>query len=153
MEEEETQTPEREPVHRVSIASRAGDPGVASRLARLDGQLRRLIAATAHTLADSELAPAGPGVFLISDTEMTSHYYIERCATLRIAVKMALHGQRNRDGEASVKSRLADHLEISETQATKYMKDHCVVRWLQMDDGASHLAHYAIAVLQPALND
>jgi hypothetical protein len=26
-------------------------------------------------------------------------------------------------------------------------------RWLQLDEGASHLAHFAIAMLRPALNE
>jgi len=33
------------------------------------------------------------------------------------------------------------------------LKDHCAVRWLQLDEGASLLAHFGIAVLRPALND
>jgi hypothetical protein len=35
----------------------------------------------------------------------------------------------------------------------KYLSDHCVVRWLQMDEDASHFAHFLIAVLRPALNE
>ena len=27
------------------------------------------------------------------------------------------------------------------------------IGWLQLDEGASHLAHFAIAILRPALND
>jgi hypothetical protein len=151
--EEEEEAPSREPVPRAPQRSRTGDPGLASRLAKLDSMLRRLLADAPHGFNEAETAPAGPGVFLISDRELTTYYYVEQCATLRIAVKMALHGQRGRDREGSVKSRLAEHLEINDSQATKYMKEHCVVRWLQTDEGASHLAHYAVAVLQPALNE
>jgi len=144
---------ERETVPRITQRSRAGDPGIASRMAKLDSMLRRLLAATPHELGDAEIAPAGPGVFLVSDSELTSYYYVEQCATLRIAIKMVLQGARGRDRERSVKSQLAEHLDITESQVTRYMKEHCVVRWLQTDEGASHLAHYAIAVLQPALNE
>ena len=31
--------------------------------------------------------------------------------------------------------------------------EHCVVRWLQLDEGASNFAHFVIAVLRPALNE
>jgi hypothetical protein len=142
-------------VQRVPQRSRAGDPGLTSRQAKLESMLRRLLASTPYNLDQAETAPAGPGVFLLSDSELTTYYYVEPCATLRIAVKMALHGRGSRSdrSERSVKSRLAEHLEIGDAQATKYMKQYCVVRWLQIDEGASHLAHYAIAVLQPALNE
>ena len=33
------------------------------------------------------------------------------------------------------------------------LKDHCVVRWQQLDEGAVPLAHFGIAVLRPALNE
>ena len=48
---------------------------------------------------------------------------------------------------------LAEHLGIPETRVAKYLSDHCVVRWLQMDEGAAHFAHFLIAVLHPALNE
>ena len=35
----------------------------------------------------------------------------------------------------------------------KYLKDHCAVRWLQLDEGARELAHFAIAVLRPVVNE
>jgi hypothetical protein len=35
----------------------------------------------------------------------------------------------------------------------KYLAEHCVVRWLQLDEGASNFAHFVIAVLRPALNE
>jgi hypothetical protein len=150
---EEAEAPSSEGVQRLPHPSRAGDPGLASRIAKLDSMLRRLLASTPRALSEAESAPAGPGVFLVSDAELTSYYYVEQCATLRIAIKLVLQGSRGRDQDRSVKSRLAEHLEISESQVTRYMKEHCVVRWLQTDEGASHLAHYAIAVLQPALNE
>jgi hypothetical protein len=35
----------------------------------------------------------------------------------------------------------------------KYMKDHCAVRWIQLDEGAADLAHFAMAVLRPVVNE
>ena len=32
------------------------------------------------------------------------------------------------------------------------MKDHCVLRWIQLDDEAPLLAHFAIGVLRTPLN-
>jgi len=32
------------------------------------------------------------------------------------------------------------------------MKDHCVIRWIQLDDDAPLLAHFAIGVLRTPLN-
>lgn len=135
------------------LISRTGDPGMASRLARLDSQLRRLIAAPAHTLAEIEQAPAGPGVFLLSDADLATPYYVERCDTLRVGLKIMVQGARGRDRNQTIRAALAKHLDISEAQAKKYMQEHCVVRWIQLDEGASHLAHFAIAVLRPVLNE
>ena len=39
------------------------------------------------------------------------------------------------------------------SSVAKYFADHCVVRWLQMDDDASYFAHFLIAVLHPAFNE
>jgi hypothetical protein len=133
--------------------SRTGDPGLTSRKAKLDSQLRRLLNAEVHALSAAESAPAGPGVFLLSDSEMTTHYYIERCDTLRVAIKFLTQGGRSRERGEPLRLRLARYLGINDAQSKRYMQEHCAVRWLQLDEGAAHLAHYAIAVLQPALND
>jgi hypothetical protein len=63
-----------------------------------------------------------------------------------------LRGGTARRGD-SLKPRLAEHLGIPETRVGKYLLEHCVVRWLQMDDDASHFAHFLIAVLRPTLNE
>ena len=60
---------------------------------------------------------------------------------------------RGRLEETSLRARLAEHLGVSELRATKYLREHCAVRWLELDENASHLAHFAIAVLRPALNE
>lgn len=132
--------------------ARAIEPALASRLAKLEAELRRLISAPVHGVEDSDQAPAGPGVFLLSDADQVTHYYIEACQTLRIGLGQLLRGGKSRGG-APVRSRLAEELGISETRATRYLKEHCVVRWLQLDEGAPQLAHFAIAVLQPTLRD
>lgn len=136
---------------------RAGDPALASRFAQLESLLRRLISAPLRRTDDLEEAPAGPGVFLLSDSDLMSNYYVEACQTLRIGVnQLARAGRAGRgartEGKAALRSQLAEHLEISDTQVTDYLRKHCVVRWLQLDEEAPHLAHFAIALLRPALN-
>src|SRR6266852_3695111 len=139
------------------VRGRAGDPGLSSRIALLESQLRRLLASPLFRVEQSDQAPAGPGVFLLSDSEQTTYYYIEECQTLRIGVANLLRSERagtsRRGGEESLRARFAEHLEISEPKVAKYLKDYCAVRWLQLDEGAPRLAHFAIAVLRPVLND
>jgi hypothetical protein len=137
---------------------RAGDPALASRFGKLESLLRRLISAPLHRVDELDEAPAGPGVFLLSDSDLMTNYYIEACQTLRIgASQLARAGRAGRgaraEGKAALRSQLAEHLEISDTQATDYLRKHCVVRWLQLDEDAPHLAHFAIALLRPALNN
>ncbi|MGB6877059.1 MAG: hypothetical protein WBD87_13605, partial [Candidatus Acidiferrales bacterium] len=136
---------------------RAGDPALASRFAQLESLLRRLISAPLHSMDEVEDAPAGPGVFLLSDSDLMTNYYIEACKTLRIgASQLARAGRAGRgartEGKTSLRSQMAEHLEINDTQVTDYLRKHCVVRWLQLDEDASHVAHFAIALLRPALN-
>jgi hypothetical protein len=130
--------------------SRAVDPGLASRMAKLEAKLRRLMASPAVSMEEADSAPAGPGVFVLSDEDHTTYYYVENCRTLRIAIANIA---RARTMEGSLKEKFADHLGISESNVGKYVKEHCVVRWLQMDEDASRLAHFAIAVLGPVLNE
>ncbi len=136
---------------------RAGDPALASRFAQLESLLRRLISAPLRRVDELEDAPAGPGVFLLSDSDLMTNYYVEACQTLRVGVtQLARSGRAGRgartEGKAGLRSQLAEHLEISDTQVSDYLKKHCVVRWLQLDENASHLAHFTIALLRPALN-
>lgn len=135
-------------------ASRAGEPALVSRMAQLESHLRRLIASPLHSLDQAEEAPAGPGVFLLSDLDQVTHYYVEACQTLRVALGNLVRGRGgHRDSWGSLKAKLAKHLGISDSQVTKYLKQNCAVRWIQVDEGASHLAHFAVAVLRPPLND
>ena len=127
--------------------------GLCSRLSLLEMQFRRLLTCAPVTLNDAGTAPAGPGVFLLSDSDLTSYYYVEACQTLRIAIPNLLRGGSTRRGADSIKPQLADHLGIPETRVGKYLTDHCVVRWLQLDEGASHFAHFVTAVLRPILNE
>jgi len=137
----------------IALRGRYGDPGLSSRLSLLEMQFRRLLTCAPITLNDSGSAPAGPGVFLLSDSDLTSYYYVEACQTLRIAIPNLLRGGSTRRGADSIKPQLADHLGIPETRVGKYLTDHCVVRWLQLDEGASHFAHFVTAVLRPILNE
>ena len=132
---------------------RYGDPGLSSRISLLEMQFRRLLTCPPAKLNEADHAPVGPGVFLLSDSDLTTYYYVEPCQTLRIAIGNLLRGGTSRRGGDSIKPRLAEHLGIAESRVTKYLADHCVVRWLQLDEGASHFAHFVTAILRPVLND
>jgi hypothetical protein len=134
------------------VRGRSGDPGLSSRLTLLEMQLRRLLTCPAAKLGHADHAPAGPGVFVLTDDDMTTYYYVEACDTLRIAVGTLARIGSTRRGHADLKPQLADHLGIPEARVSKYLADHCVVRWLQLDEGATPFAHFAIAVLRPILN-
>jgi hypothetical protein len=136
-----------------SVKGRYGDPGLSSRLSLLEMQFRRLLTCEPAKLDDTVLAPVGPGVFLLSDSDLTSYYYVEACQTLRIAIGNLLRGGSSRRGAESIKPQLAEHLGIPETRVAKYLAEHCVVRWLQLDEGASHFAHFVVSVLRPTLNE
>jgi hypothetical protein len=154
-------TPPEEPIGPASIAptvawrerSRAGEPALASRMAQLESQVRRLLACPPVQLDLAETAPAGPGVLLLSDSDQVTHYYIESCQTLRIAIANLTRGGRGAKDNPKLRERLGENLGIAESRVSSYLKEHCAVRWLQLDEGASHLAHFAIAVLRPVVND
>lgn len=137
----------------VGPKGRYGDPGLSSRISLLEMQFRRLLTCPPAKLNEADHAPVGPGVFLLSDSDLTTYYYVEPCQTLRIAIGNLLRGGSSRRGGDSIKPRLADHLGIAESRVTKYLADHCVVRWLQLDEGASHFAHFVTAILRPSLNE
>jgi hypothetical protein len=132
---------------------RYGDPGLSSRISLLEMQFRRLLSCEAVKFEDANNAPVGPGVFVLTDSDLTSYYYVESCQTLRIAVANLLRGNASRRGAESITKQLAEHLGIAESRVPKYLAEHCVVRWLQLDEGASHFAHFVIAVLRPVLNE
>lgn len=135
-----------------SLKGRYGDPGLSSRISLLEMQFRRLLACPPAKLNEADRAPAGPGVFVLTDSDLTTYYYVEACQTLRIAIGNLIRGG-NRRGTDVIKPQLAEHLGIPEAKVAKYLADHCVVRWLQLDEGASNFAHFAIAVLRPILNE
>ena len=136
-----------------SLRGRYGDPGLASRLSQLEMNFRRLLTCAPTKLDDADRAPAGPGVWVLTDSDLTTYYYVEACQTLRVAIPNMARGGTARRGGESIKPKLAEHLGIAETRVPKYLADHCVVRWLQMDEGAAHFAHFLIAVLHPSLNE
>jgi hypothetical protein len=143
---------------------RAGDPALASRMTVLESTLRRLLSSPLHKLEQADEAPAGPGVFLLSDSDQVTSYYVEACQTLRIGLGNLARGGRagkvtrgsssrgGSYGESGLKAKLAEHLGISEAKVSQYLKDHCVVRWIQLDDDAPLLAHFVIALLRTPLN-
>jgi len=136
---------------------RAGDPALASRMAQLESMLRRLLSSPLHRVDQVDEAPAGPGVFLLSDSDQVNSYYVESCQTLRVGLGNLIRGGRSRGSRGSysdvdLKKKLAEHLGINESKVSQYIKDHCVVRWIQLDDDAPHLAHFAIGVLRTPLN-
>ncbi|HEY6905507.1 MAG TPA: hypothetical protein VI216_14470 [Candidatus Acidoferrales bacterium] len=144
-----------------SAQGRAGDPALASRMAQLESMLRRLVTSPAHRLDESAEAPASPGVLLLSDSDQITSYYVESCQTLRIAcgnlVRSGRAGKNPRAGrggysEGGLKEKLGEYLGISEAKVSQYMRDHCVIRWIQLDDEAPLLAHFAIGVLRTPLN-
>lgn len=135
-----------------SLRGRSGDPGLASRLTQLEMNFRRLLACPPTKLDAADKVPAGPGVWVLTDSDLTTYYYVEACQTLRVAIPNLMRSSAARRGE-SIRPQLADHLGIPESRVAKYLADHCVVRWLQMDDDASHFAHFLIAVLHPTLNE
>lgn len=134
-----------------SLRGRSGDPGLSSRLSQLEMSFRRLLACSPSKLDDATHAPAGPGVWVLTDEDLSTYYYVEACKTLRVAIGQLLRGS-GRTG-VPLKPQLAEHLGIPETRVAKYLSDHCVIRWLQMDDDAHYFAHFLIAVLRPALNE
>src|SRR5437016_2708998 len=88
-------------------------------------QFRRLLACPPAKLSDADRAPAGPGVSVLTDSDLTTYYYVEVCQTLRIAVGNLLRGGHRR-GTDSIKPGLAEHLGIPEARVAKYLADHCV---------------------------
>jgi hypothetical protein len=132
---------------------RYGDPGLSSRITLLEMQFRRLLSCEPVKLDRADRAAAGPGVFLLTDDDMTSYYYVEACDSLRAAITQLARSGAGKRGSFALKQHLAEHLDIPETRASKYLAEHCVVRWLQLDEGAQNFAHFAIAVLRPALNE
>jgi hypothetical protein len=137
----------------VALRGRFGDPGLSSRLSLLEMQFRRLLTCAPVKFDETSHVPVGPGVLLLTDSDLTTYYYVEACQTLRTAIASLLRGGSSRHGDDPIKPRLADHLGIAESRVAKYLSDHCVVRWLQLDEGASHFAHFVIAVLRPILNE
>jgi hypothetical protein len=134
-----------------ALRGRSGDPGLSSRLSQLEMNFRRLLSGSPTKLDDASHAPAGPGVWVLTDEDLSTYYYVEACQTLRVAIGQLLRGSARYS--QPIKPQLAEHLGIPETRVAKYLSDHCVVRWLQMDEGAAHFAHFLIAVLHPALNE
>ena len=69
----------------------------------------------------ADKAPAGPGVWVLTDSDLTTYYYVEACQTLRVAIPNLLRGGAARRGGESIRPRLAEHLGIPEARVAKYL--------------------------------
>jgi hypothetical protein len=144
--------PAREPAPAIRVYRRVGEPALASEIKSLEAKLRQLLAAHPCGLEQIDELPASPGVYVVSDLDLTTIYYVETYGNIRAAVEQLLSGRRGRQG--SVRARLARYLGIGDSQATRYLKQHCVVRWLEFEEtDAIALGHFAIALLRPELNE
>src|SRR5262249_25878999 len=75
-----------------------GDPGPSWGLPLLETQSGRRLSCAPASLDNADKAPAGPGVFVLTDDEMTSYYYVEACDTLRVAIGQLARGGGGRRG-------------------------------------------------------
>jgi hypothetical protein len=129
---------------------RRGEPALASEIKTLEAKLRQLLAAHPFHLDELSELPASPGVYLVSDLDLTTMYYLEACGNMRSALDQLTSGRRGRQG--SVRARLARFLGISDPQASRYLKQHGVVRWIEQEESdAIALGHFAAALLRPEL--
>jgi hypothetical protein len=141
--------PTRERLPAVHIYRR-GEPALASEIKALEAKLRQLLASPPHPLGEVGELPANPGVYLVSDQDLTTMYYLEACGNMRSAMDQLVTGRRGRQG--SVRAQLAKYLGISDSQASRYLKQHCVARWIDLEESDSNaLGHFAQAVLRPEL--
>src|SRR5258708_17845704 len=79
-----------------SVKGRYGDPGLSSRISLLEMQFRRLMTCPPAKLDEADRAPVGPGVFVLTDSDLTSYYYVEACQTLRIPTRDLFRGSSPR---------------------------------------------------------
>jgi hypothetical protein len=129
---------------------RRGEPALASEIKALEAKLRQLLAAHPFHLDELNELPASPGVYVVSDLDLTTMYYLEACGNMRSALDQLTSGRRGRQG--SVRARLARFLGISDSQASRYLKQHGVVRWIELEESdAVALGHFAAALLRPEL--
>lgn len=131
---------------------RRGEPALASEIKTLEAKLRQLLASHPYPLEELHEVPASPGVYLVSDLDLTTMYYLEACRNMRSGMDQLVSGRRGRQG--SVRARLASYLGISDSQASRYMRQHCAVRWIEHEESdAVALGHFAAALLRPELMD
>ncbi len=129
---------------------RRGEPALASEIKALEAKLRQLLAAHPNSIEEIGELPASPGVYLVSDLDLTTMYYVEACGNIRAAMDQLVSGRHTRQG--SVRARLGRYLGISDAQAGRYFKQHGLVRWIELEESeAVALGHFAAAVLRPEL--
>lgn len=137
----------------VRVYRRIGEPALASEIAALEGRLRQLLASNPVPLGQLDQLPASPGTYVLSDTELATVYWVGACSNLRAAIEQMLAGRR-RSARGAFRNQLARYLGIGDQQATRYLKQHCAVRWLELEEtDAQALAHFARAVLRPELTE
>ncbi len=152
------ETPQREPQRAARPEPAYQPPQLPSERAAHGRSDPALSSRMAHRLGEADEAPAGPGVFLLSEADQSGSYYVEACQTLRVGVGNLVRGVRTQKGnrgrfnETNLKQQLAEYLGINEAKVSQYLRDHCVVRWIQLDDEATNLAHFAIGILRTPLN-
>ncbi len=148
-----TSEPALRPSPTVRVYRRLGEPALASEIAALEARLRQLLAATPVSLAETETLPASPAAYILSDADLATVYWVGACSNLRAAIEQMMGGRR-RGGRGSFRSQLARYLGINDSQTARYLKQHCVVRWLELEEtDAQALAHFATAVLRPELSE
>jgi hypothetical protein len=146
---EREREPAREPLPPIHIYRR-GEPALASEIKALEAKLRQLLAAHPYHLDEVSELPASPGVYLVSDLDLTTMYYLEACGNMRVALDQLSSGRRGRQGP--VRARLARFLGISDAQAGRYLKQHGLVRWIELEESdAVALGHFGAALLRPEL--
>jgi len=129
---------------------RAGEPALASRLAKLESQLRRMLGGIPHSLEEADQARRGRVSSLcpIPTYCPTTTSRLARRSGSALVTCCVVGVRRPEKYPRPAGRPSGDHRIAS----GKYLKDHCAVRWIQLDEGSPMLAHFAIAVMRPALN-
>ena len=112
---------------------------------------RRLLACSPSKLDDAAVAPAGPGVWILSDEDLSTYYYVESCKTLRVAIGQLLRGSA-RSG-LPIKPQLAEHLGIPRRVWRNIFPTTAWFAGCRWTMTPRTLRGFLIAVLRPTLNE
>ena len=119
----------------------------------LEMQFRRLLTCPPVKLDEADHAPVGPGVFLLTDSDLTSYYYVEACQTLRIAVAISCAVAPAAAARIPSSRSLPIISESPNPASQNISRITASYAGSSFDEGASHFAHFVIAVLRPILNE